>query len=80
MKISVSLRGSSSRLRSGGSLAIESRSAVTTESERSLASAMNAIHLPSGDTTTSRCEYFVFVIGLVGRAGTLDGDLRRDAA
>ena len=29
MKISLSLRGSSSRLRSGGSLAIESRSAVT---------------------------------------------------
>ena len=51
MKISVSLRGISSRLRSGGSLATESRSAVASESGRSLASARNAIHLPSGETT-----------------------------
>src|SRR4029078_1956726 len=61
LKISVSLRGSSSRLRSGVSLAIESRSAVTTESGRRRAAARKAIHLPSGETTAFWCEYFVLV-------------------
>ena len=56
-KMSRSLRGASSRSASYGSLASESASCCTTESGRSCASAVKAIHLPSGDTVASRCEY-----------------------
>src|SRR6185312_1987467 len=58
---SMSSRVRSSRTESYGSFASESRSASTTESGRSSASAVNAIDLPSGDMTTSRWEYAVFV-------------------
>ena len=55
-KMSVSLRSASSRLALYGSLPSESRSARTAESERSRASAVKAIHCPSGETVTSGCE------------------------
>gem|GEM_PF-5199169 len=59
--MSASLRGASSRIRSYGSFAMESSVARTRESERSWASAVKAIHFPSGDTATSECEYAVLV-------------------
>ena len=54
--MSVSFRSTSSRVASYGSSATESAIACTTESGRSAASAVNAIHFPSGETTASRCE------------------------
>ena len=53
---SKSLRSASSRALLYGNLESESRSKSTTESARRRASAMNAIHLPSGETSGERCE------------------------
>ena len=55
-KMSRSLRGASSRSALYDILASESAACCTTESGRSCASAVKAIHLPSGDTVASRCE------------------------
>ena len=54
--MSVSLRSASSRTASYGNSAIESAYAVTALSDLSATSAVNAIHLPSGETTGERCE------------------------
>jgi hypothetical protein len=51
--MSVSFFGASSRLALYGSLPSESRSAWTTESDLSRASAMKAIHWPSGEIAES---------------------------